>query len=1027
MPSTFVNILVQSFFAIFLIVSIGVSDFNPMFHHIGVEDGLSNDRVYRFRQDKDGFLWIGTQDGLSRYDGYNFENFYNVPQDSNSLPDNAVSLIYQERYERLWIGTQTGIAIYDPGKKHFSRIDVPGVNGIYEGTDNTFFLSSYFYGLIKITTANETLENKQVSKNLIPIKDELSIRTLMAQEDSILWLGTNNEGLLKYDLLDRMYKQYLYAPDSKHIPHSNSIQCIGVDPEHTGALWLGTDNHGLIRFDTKNEIFEKIKIHLPAFVETQPVIKYFYTDRMNRRIWIGTEKEGLIIYDIATREWSHIPVLDDKNNHKAKSISEIYEDRFGNIWIGTFNGIYIYYPPRVETVNFTHRQPSPKNCIWDIATDGKNNLWLATQKGISRYIPKSSFLKTYRPQFLSGSLINESAVHALYFDRDQCLWAGTLHNGLFKIDLKNETIKQIVLKSYYGQATKYFNNVYNIIPGSSSTLWIGTNGLGLVGYDSENEIVDGFYYPGKQKVENHSLWITCLEKDNREHFWAGMWLDGLAVFNPENQTWRVLNEIYPGAQLTHPTVLSLLSQVDTLWIGTYGGGLNRLLLDTGQITCYSTRQGLPNNVIYAIMSDNEGWLWLSTNKGLCRFNPKTETCRTFDRADRINGIEFNLGAAYRSADGTLYFGHEGGLLMVTPKIYTEKVAPMIQITSVKINGRKISFNFKKKSGLKLTSDDKRLTIEFVGLYFRSPGEIEYAYRLEGFDDQWIKSGPAREVTYTNLPPGHYTFKVKACNANKIWSENSAELPVIINPPFWMHWWFYLICLAFAGLVFEGIHQMRIRQRLQLERTKNAEREKIQRKITADFHDELGHRVTKIAYIGHMLKNDIEKSDAQAKKKLQKLIDNSDILLKEMREFVWELDPEKNTLCDLVEQLKSFSDDIFDQTNIAFRIEQLPGECKHITLNLEWRKQILRLFKEAMHNILKHAENCRNVIFQVKVKNNYLILNITDDGCGLPENANEKNGNGLKNMHARAAELGGKLVVRNCNTHGTSVTFSGKLP
>ncbi len=1027
MPSTFIIKIVQSVFILVLIINSGTADFNPVFHRISVEDGLANDLVYRFAQDNLGYMWIGTQDGLSRYDGYGFKNFYYDPQDSHSLPGNAISIIYQDQFGRLWIGTQSAIALYNYDEKRFDRLPAPAVTCIIEGKDNTFWLSSYLEGLIKITNVNEAPGKMRISRDVIKFKDKLNVRTMLAEGDSMLWLATNNEGLIKYKLHDGTYEQFLYNPGSKQIRHSNSVQCMSIDPENPDAFWLGTDNHGLITFDTRDETFRGIRMNLSASAESEPVINYLLRDEKNKRVLIGTRNSGLIIYEMAKRQWLHFPELTENDDRRAGNIQHVYQDRYDNIWVGTSSGIYLHYPLPVQTANLTHKRPSKKDCIWDIAAAANSDWWLGTQQGISRLSTQNRFIESYRPEFLRGSTLHESAVHAIYLDRNQYLWAGTLHNGLFKIDLKNETIRQILLKSIEKSTAKYFNNVYTMIPGRSSKLWIGTNGLGLVGFDLKNEKVSGFYYPSEQKVENHSLWITCLEKDGQDRLWAGMWLDGLAVFDPDERSWRVLNEIYKDAQLTHATVLSLCFQGDTLWIGTCGGGLNRLLLDTGQITCYSTRQGLPNNVIYTITPDNEGCLWLSTNKGLCRFNPKTENFRNFNREDRISGIEFNLGAAHRSADGRLYFGHMGGLQMVQPKEGTVTAAPDVQITSVRINGQERPISIAEHSVLELGSGDNRLAISFVGLFFRSPAKMEYAYCLEGFDEQWINCGQAREVTYSNLPPGDFTFRVRAGHANEVWSNAPAEFSVRIHPPYWKRWWFYLIGIVVAALILEGIHRMRIHQRLQLERTKHAEREKIQRKIAADFHDELGHRVTKIAYIGHMLKNDIEKPAAQAKEKLQKLIEDSDILLKEMREFVWELDPEKDTLYDLVEQLKSFSDDIFEQTGIAFRVERLPENCKQINLNLEWRKQILRLFKEAMHNILKHAQNCRNVMFSVKVKNNYLILSLTDDGCGFAGNAVRKNGKGLKNMRERAAALGGKLVIRNCNQNGTSVTFSGKLP
>ncbi len=525
-------------------------------------------------------------------------------------------------------------------------------------------------------------------------------------------------------------------------------------------------------------------------------------------------------------------------------------------------------------------------------------------------------------------------------------------------------------------------------------------------------------------------WITSIKKDHDGFLWLGTWGRGLIKYNPKNGDYRTYrHEPDNPNSLNDNSVLCIhIDRNNVLWLGSNGGGLNRFNPKTRTFSAFTKRNGLPSNVVYGIAEDGLRRLWLTTNKGLSCFIPENNTFINYDIQDGLVCNEFNMGACFKSSTGELYFGSPKGFNRFLAAHSVNASPPDVVLTSFKKFGQNVFFDTPVPRIKKIILDyrDKMITFGFAALHYKNSAKNRYAYKLNGFDKNWIDNGFKREVTYTNLDPGEYLFMVKAANSDGIWNENGLRITLIITPPFWNTWWFYSLMFFAVMVIVYTIHRIHLARVIKTERMKIAEREHLRKQMAADFHDELGHRVTKIALLSKLLYKDIREQPKKVDEHLEQIRKNADSLFCEMKEFVWKLDSDKDSLYDLMAQLKNFSDTLFEKSDIAFRITGLNKEIEKLRLPMDWRQNLLRIFKEGMHNVLKHADNCKNVSLQIAVVNQTFSLALSDDGQGF-KIYDVKGGNGINNMKNRAEKINGLLSIQSEPGKGTRLIFKAKLP
>ncbi len=1028
------------------------------FSHLSIEQGLSQNSVQTILEDHLGYLWIGTMDGLNRYDGYKFFTFNHSPWDSTSLGHNNVMQIAEDGQGTLWMLTANGISrlrFADQEIGKFDNFDIPGVSALMVDKTSQVWVGGT--GLMKFSRKSNTFVSMD---SIYPELRNIAVNAILRDQRNTLWIGSIHDGLFaisetekdKYEL-----KQYQHDPgDPGSISH-NFIKSLFEDSR--GNLWIGASGGGLNSFRAETGTFEKPFHALLSGKSLQSAAVTAIIEDRNRRLWMGVAQWGLIHFDPETGDaevYSHNPANPNSLSHN--SVMSLAQDHSGMLWIGANGGgLNRFDPGQLRIRHHYNALENPEsldhNSVWSFYEDRLGNFWVGTNKGLSRMTTDAGgavcfttvplpigntvppFIanrdNTRRQEESSPSTPSSITVRAILEDRYGGFWIGSQNNGLFEYDpLEKSSIQYRLLEDDSNSISS--DNVYALLEDRSGDLWIGVNGRG--GLSRLIRKPDGSKqfqrYPA---VEKKGGWVLCLYEDRQGLLWLGTWDHGLIKYEQATGQFVPITTILEGGKrLGEYSVFSITADTSgTLWVGTYGVGLcrvSKMQQDTVYFKSYSEREGLPNNVIYGILPDELGNLWVSSNKGISRFNPQTEHFQNFTEADGLQGMEFNLGAAFRRRNGEMFFGGNNGFNAFYPSDLMNETPPKVVLTALKKFGKKAFFktHTSELRAIDLSYKDDYIALEYVGLHYKHPKQNQYAYILEGFDREWHDVGNKREAIYTNLPPGEYTFRVKAANSDGIWGEPSIGLKITVKPPFWETWWFFLTCAVGLGLMILVWHQSRVRKALVLERTRITERDQERDRIRRDLHVEWGGKLSAVQHRMEKLIPMKQTSALLSHGQLMKAI----VLLKELellfREYLWVLDREQMTLFDLVAQLKEYGDTLFEDTEIALHIEGLTEISRDYLLPLLWRQHLVRIFKEALNNVFRHSGNCKNVTLKILLKDRWLEIILTDDGDGFDTEA-ISNGIGLEDMHDRAKKIGGKLGIHSTPGKGTEVRFRGIYP
>ena len=523
-------------------------------------------------------------------------------------------------------------------------------------------------------------------------------------------------------------------------------------------------------------------------------VQVIFEDREGA-LWIGTNGGGLDLFDRETERFVHHQ-NDPGNDHSlsAGQVWSLAEDRGGVLWVGTFGGGLNTYDPTRQ--KFAHTQADPEaahslssNVIWSLLKAPDEVLWIGTNgRGLNRLDRETGTIVHYQADPADPNSLSDDTVWSLYRDRDGTLWVGT-SAGLDRFDPQSEQF------SHFSSAP-----VFAIHQDRDGVLWVGTWGGGLGRLDAEKGQL-AFYT--KDPADPHSLAddsVTAIGEDQDGALWLGTFGAGLARFDRETEQFvHYVNDAQDPQSLSHNGVLSIHPDGEgTLWVGTAGGGLDRFDIATGTAIHYTEKDGLANNYVYGILEEDapsaggEPNLWLSTNRGLSRFDPGTETFRNYDQSDGLQSNEFNQGAHHKSPDGEMFFGGVNGFNSFFPEqVRDNGYVPPVVLTSLTQGGEELEAGTAVSSLDDVTFRWPRnfFEFEFAALSYAEPDKNEYAYKLEGFDPDWIDAGARRFGRYTNLPGGTYTLRVKGSNNDGVWNEEGASLKVTVVPPFWQTWWF----------------------------------------------------------------------------------------------------------------------------------------------------------------------------------------------------------------------------------------------
>lgn len=784
------------------------------FDRISIEEGLSQSSVQVIFQDSRGFLWFGTEDGLNRYDGYSFKIYKPDPDTPNSLSDRWITSIAEDGEGYLWIATrQGGLNRYNPRTEEFLRFLHDGSNpaSLIDNYINVLYVDKSDNLWIGTRSGLDLFEKSTGTfKHFVydPSQEEgISSKAITAlYEDSggRFWVGTGTAGLNLFDPANNRFAAYQHDPNNENTISSNHVTAIIEDRK--SVLWVGT-SAGLNKFLPVPGTFERFK-HSDRNEQsiTSDMVNDLYVDSTGN-LWVATSM-GLDRLSAAGRRFIHYrhdPTFSRSLSQDA--ILSIYEDRGGVLWFGTWGGGVNKYDRQRDYFAYYRHDPQNEkslsdNAITAIYSDSEGYTWVGTlDEGLNRFTRSTGQAVRYLHDATHASSISSNEIYAMHEDLSGYLWIGTT-NGLNRFDRKSSSFRHY-RRDPDNPTSLSANRVYDVYVDSQNNLWVGT-AAGLDLFDRETGT---FIHYRPEAGDPNSLsgaGVNSILEDHEGQLWVGTFENGLNKFNRETQQFtRYLSNPRNNDTLSNDAILSIYQDTKgRIWIGTGGGGLNLYDPKTDTFTYYLERDGLPNGVVYGILEDSSGYLWLSTNFGISRFDPETEAFRNFDAGDGLQSNEFNSGAYAKGKSGELYFGGINGLTVFQPSSINESpYLPPTVLTALTQADDPIVTNSSVETTytVVLKWPKNSLEFEFAALSFDQPNKNQYAYMLEGFDSDWHFIGTKRDGRYTNLPGGEYTLLLKASNSDGVWNETPVRIGVTVIPPFWQTIWFRVL-IAVIGVV-----------------------------------------------------------------------------------------------------------------------------------------------------------------------------------------------------------------------------------
>lgn len=972
------------------------------------EHGLSSTKISSITQDHQGFIWIGTEDGLNKFDGYQFQVYKKTQEDTLSLASNHITSLFTDSNNRLWIGTIVGLQYYDSSSDSFisTSLNQPDYViknnqclSIYEDKKGNLWFATSGLGVLRYNPSSD--ESLLFSpSSTIPQASICGgyIRSIAEDKQGNMWFASQDNGLSIYNPTSNTFTNY--NTSNSTIPANNIFSLQLLD---NGNMMISTIGGGVFFYNAKNHEFHSF----PQLFNTIAT-RYIYCALQNRQkeLLLGTEGNGLMIFDPAIQTLEQHPIfqeyLQDIGDTK---VHNIYEDNLGNIWIGmNYKGLCVIKKPSDNFLTYRKISNKPNSLSFGhamgVAKDQDGEIWIATDGGgLNRYNPINKQYTSYKHEDNNSKSIPDNAVVSVLCDSKNRIWAGTYIGGLCLFDKKNETFTSFQANGAEDDITS--NYVRCIIEDKRGFLWIATSGGGLNRFDTEKQSFRSFKHEKyRGLIDNY---ITKIFIDSRDIMWIGTFF-GLSCMDIHTETFTSFGN---DSGLSSLSIYSIAEDKNgDIWIGTQNG-LNKYNPEENKFETITINSQWFNLVINGIIPYQDQ-LWISTNNGIVNFTPSTGAIKQYTKSNGLQGNEFILGSYYKSEEGEFFFGGINGFNSFYPdKINSQNQTPQVYITSLKIfnqtvpinkkfNGRIIlKNNVNESEKIKLKHSDKSFTLEFTAPTTAEPTNTFYLCKMEGFDKEWIQLDHTRRFrTYTNLNPGTYVFQVKASNNPDIWSENSTSIIIEIEPPIWATWWarlgYILIIGLIIGIIFYVIIiRIRDKNELRIERLKVKQQEEISQE-KMQFFTNISHEFrTPLTLIIGPLERLLETENDPEKKQTElMMLRNAERLLRLINQILELRKAEKRKLepkVQPIDLIQFISDTLGSFSELA--------DNKNITLTYTWNQnQIIiwydpDMLDKCIYNILSNAFKFTPAGGKVKVdiqqdENQYVFIRITDTGIGI---------------------------------------------
>lgn len=992
------------------------------FERFTIEDGLSNNSINAILQTSDGFLWVATKDGLNRFDGQNFVIFKHDPTSANSLPENYVMSLFESRDGTFWIGTWGGgLCKYDAVHETFIHINTRLENDAYvqcisEDTFGWLWYGTYTGGLFKYNPKTKKAFSFNVNTNSPLRITNNNVTSLALNEDNSLWIGTWGGGFSLFDEKKNSVKYFFHSTNKNSVSHNN-IWFVQKDEENKVLI---SSDLGIDLYDPAEDKFtHNLNIDPKFQVFLNSPVRQSFRDNYGR-LWIGTyEYQGLLMIEKDRKGETLIRriirELDDPQSLTMNRIRWIYQDHKKNVWIGTEDGLNKLpaAKPFTQYRSFPTRKMSLGGRVVSGIIEGRDSiLWVGFNgSGFDKIdLKKNSVEHFYNIRNNKNSLI-EDDVTAIFEDKLGKLWVGTGHLGLEHFDPVTRSFKHFIADpNNPGNAD--LNWIQAILETKKGDLLVGTN-AGLEVFDRTSGALSPFNpIVNEKKIFPKVFSINALYEDKEENLWVGTWLDGLFRYDKRAQKFYRYIPIHANPYSISANKITCVMEDSHgfIWVGTHSGGINKFEKSTGRFYHFSTKHGLPNDVVFGILEDGDGNLWISTLNGLSKFDPRRSKFRNYDVADGITHNQFNWHASFKNRNGYMYFGTINGFISFNPGLVKiDPDPPSVALTSFKVFGKEAALpqSLPATKEILLNYDQNFFSVAFAALDIAPNHKHQFKYFLEGIDPDWVLSEQQPMAFYTDINPGKYKFFVKACNADGVWSK-PVTLSIIISPAWWMTWWFKVMIAISIIMLGYLAYLYRLKQLLAIQN--------IRLNIANDLHDEIGSNLSSISVDSQMLlqASSLNETERELTSFISKTAKET---VDTMRDIIWFINPRNDFDTDMVIKMKETAAKLLAGILWTFNVS---ADVKFEKFNLEVRRNIFLIYKEAMNNIVRHAET-KTCLIDMHGNGNFVTLFIKDDGKGFDLQTVQEN-NGLRSIKRRAEKINASLSVNSEVGNGTSITL-----
>lgn len=1062
----------------------GILIFFMVWHHAAVaqtkyhfttytqEDGLASGTLRSIGIDSTGFLWLLSETGLSRFDGYAFKTFRHNAADANSISSSDVLDMAVHYSGKILFHTVNSICSYNPLSGAFKNLlffdNKNEVKNFYCDSNGFWIIkpSSFIHINAKdekitlfrvpdtipstsIANENELIGSVWLRKNnlivnfnpltkkfaIIPVQylsadsgKEKDFPVLIFNDDKRVTYFYSRNGLFKFNLMQRAFVQLTESTvtDDKSNPFNGIIQ---------------SENHIIIALQY-NKIYtvsiatgEEKTFTLggyPGNRETRIAINGIYQTG-NGNFWISTASEGIYLFNPVNGFMEQISHIEkNQNSLPANNIEFMLENKsvlwlvapgIGLVKAEPVKPAFTSYVPYKET---TSRPFELYKNVRAVAEFDKNHLFVGTLDGLSLFNKTThTFENVYSP-FDGKPLFQNSSISKILTDNAKNIWVSSWsRDGILILNYKNK--KYVHLNPNEDSKFPEYQTLRCMFLDSRGYLWLGTN-ADLI-YRINTSEVD-FSNPEKIQFEKFRGIVTksdtlifnitfAISENKNQEILIGT-QNGFYKYNyTTNKFKRYINQPGNNSSISDNNVRSFcIDNNEITWIGTNGGGLNRFDEITQTFKSYKKENGLPDNSIYTILNDDSGNLWMGTNRGICRFTIADESCRNYSTKDGIQNNEFNTNAACKLSTGELVFGGISGFNIFHPdSLVISSEIPKIVITQFKVGEEEKTIG---NETLNLNYDENYLSFQFAALNFFRNNENKYAYKLEGLDKDWVYCGDRRFTNYANLSPGNYIFRVKAANYYGDWAKEGAALKISISTPWYSTWLFRTLVLLFlSALVYAGF-RYQLRQKLKLQDVRN--------RIASDLHDEIGSTLSSIALYSEVAHKIVKQKAPEVNSLLAQINESTIAMMEALGDIVWTINTRNDRFDNIINRMNAYAIERMEPLNCKVKMET--GENIFSTkLNMEQRKNVYLVFKEAVNNAAKYS-GCKNLFITLSASNRQFNMKVTDDGKGFDPlsfgDGRGEAGNGLQNMRKRARELNGNISINSTTKDGTNIELKFEL-